>query len=319
MRHKQEIVEAAGADMARNLERVAFIGLGNMGSGLAGSLCKAGHEMAVLDIDPAKVAALVALGARAGGSVADTVAGAEVVITVLPNSPQVREVVLGPGGVRDSVAPGTLVIDMSTIDPAATDEIAAALLDRGIAFMDSCLGRGPAQAATGKALFMVGASDNDLGRARPLLEAMGDTIIHCGGVGTGIRTKIVNNFIAMTVYQVDAEALALAAKLGLDIDRLLKVVTGSLATNGALAQYWPTKVLRGDTEPGFAIDLAMKDIGLAVDAGRQNGVPMMVGSAARESYTIAAKSLGLGGRDVSAMLEAQCRLSGVPTPRLKEG
>jgi 4-hydroxybutyrate dehydrogenase/sulfolactaldehyde 3-reductase len=299
------------------MERIGFIGLGNMGGGLAGSLARSGADITVFDIDPAKVAKLVALGAKAGTDVASTVRAAEVVFTVLPASAHVREVILGPAGVRDSVAKGTLVVEMSTIDPATTDELRETLIGAGIGFIDSPLGRGPEQAATGKAMFMVGATDNDLGRVRPLFDTMGDTVIHCGGPGTGIRTKIVNNFIGMAVYQVDAEALALATKLGLDIDRTVRVITNSLATNGALAQYWPTKVLIGDTEPGFAIDLALKDIGLAVDTARANGVPMVVGGAARECYTIAAKSLGLGQRDVSAMLEAQCRLAGVETPRLK--
>lgn len=301
------------------MERIGFIGLGNMGSGLAGSLARAGAEIAVYDIDAAKVSQLVGQGARAASDVADAVRDADVVFTVLPASAHVREVILGPGGVRESVRPGTLVVEMSTIDPATTDELRTLLVGDGIGFIDSPLGRGPQQAATGKSLFMVGATDNDLGRVRPLLETMGDTIVHCGGPGTGIRTKIVNNFIGMTVYQVDAEALALATKLGLDIDKTLSVITSSLSTNGALAQYWPSKVLAGDTEPGFAIDLALKDMGLAVEAARANGVPMVVGNAARECYTLAAKSLGMGGRDVSAMLEAQCRLSGVDTPRLKGG
>lgn len=298
------------------MERIGFIGLGAMGGPMAGNLQKKGHRLVVYDIDPSRIASLTALGAEAAGSVAAVAAAADIVITMLPDSPDVETVVLGPDGIAAHGRPEQLVMDMSTIDPAVTDRLAAALNERGMAFVDSPVGRLTIHAERGESLFMVGASHNDFGRVRPLLEAMGTTIHHCGGAGAGIRTKLVNNFVIIASCQVTAEALALAQAFGLDIGRTVEALKGTTATNGHLQFAWPAKVLAGDTAPGFRIRLAHKDLSLAVEAARRAGVPVFAGAAAREAVGQATRTGDFAERDFSALLDVVCGQAGIAPPRL---
>ena len=147
--------------------------------------------------------------------------------------------------------PGTLIMDMSTVDPRHTDRLAKEAAAKGFQFVDAPVGRLASHADRGESLFMVGASEADFARVKPLLEAMGNTIYHCGGVGTGTRTKLVNNYLAVSSCQLNAEALALSQRFGLDLERTLDVLYGTTAFNGQLKINWPNKVLKDDTEPGF--------------------------------------------------------------------
>ena len=156
---------------------------------------------------------------------------------------------------------------MSTIDPRVTDRLAAAAAERGIGFVDAPVGRLASHAERGESLFMVGADAASFARVKPLLDAMGTTIHHCGGVGTGMRTKLVNNYLAIISCQLNAEAIALSQRFGLSLEKTLDVIHGTTATNGQLKIAWPAKVLKGDTAPGFTIDLAHKDLTLIVEAG----------------------------------------------------
>ena len=192
---------------------------------------------------------------------------------MLPNSADVEEVLMGPGGVLARLRPGGAVMDMSTVDPLLTDRIAAAAAEKGIAFVDAPVGRLAAHAERGESLFMVGATAEAFARVKPLLEAMGTTIHHCGGAGTGMRTKLVNNYLAIVSCAFNAEALALSQRFGLSLEKTLDVVHGTTATNGQLKIAWAAKVLKGDTEPGFTIDLAHKDLTLIVDAARASRSP----------------------------------------------
>jgi 4-hydroxybutyrate dehydrogenase/sulfolactaldehyde 3-reductase len=149
---------------------------------------------------------------------------------------------------------------------------------------------------------------------KPLLEAMGTTIHHCGGVGAGMRTKLVNNFLAIVSCQMNAEAIALAQRFGLSLEKTLDVVHGTTATNGQLKMAWATKVFKGDTEPGFTIDLAHKDLSLILDAANDARVPVATAAAAREAYS-AARGGGAGGRDFSAMVDILCERVGIEKPR----
>jgi 4-hydroxybutyrate dehydrogenase/sulfolactaldehyde 3-reductase len=164
---------------------------------------------------------------------------------------------------------------------------------------------------------MVGATEANFERVRPLLEAMGTTIHHCGGVGTGTRTKLVNNYLAIVSCQTNAEALGLAQRFGLNLEKTLEVLYGTTATNGQLKIAWPAKVLAGDTEPGFTIDLAHKDLTLIVEAANAAHVPMSVGATAREAFNVA-RSRGFGPRDFSAMVDVLCELADIKKPRLKD-
>jgi 4-hydroxybutyrate dehydrogenase/sulfolactaldehyde 3-reductase len=289
---------------------IGFIGLGRMGRPMAGNMQQKGYSLLAYDIVDEPVKALVALGASAAASIAELAAQCQTIITVLPSHAEVETVILGEGGVLANASPGTLVMDMSTVDPASTDRVAAALADAGMRFVDAPIGRLASHADRGESLFMVGASDGDFDQVRPLLETMGTEIHHCGGPGSGIRTKLVNNYLAITSCQMNAEALALTQRFGLDLDKTLSVIHGTTATNGQLKINYATKVLSGDIEPGFQIDLAHKDLSLVMGAANAAQVPMAIGAAARESLSMA-RARGWGGKDFSALLDALCETAGL--------
>lgn len=298
------------------MEKVGFIGLGAMGRPMASNLQRKGFELTVYDLNPTTCRDLAALGATVAISVAEVAKTCSIVVTMLPDSPDVKAVVLGPGGIAEHAADGALVLDMSTIDPSVTDELASTLVARGLAFVDAPVGRLVTHAEKGESLFMVGASHNDFERVKPLLEAMGTTIHHCGKPGTGMRTKLVNNYLAIISCQLNAEALALAQAFGLDLQTTLDVIHGTTATNGQLKVNWPNKVLKGDTAPGFRIALAHKDVSLAVEAARKAGVPMFVAVAARECLGLAKQTEGFGDKDFSSLLDVVCKQAGISPPRL---
>lgn len=299
------------------METIGFIGLGRMGRPMAANLCRKGFHVAAFDLNPAPIAAVAALGARAAASTAEATRGSTVVITMLPDSAAVEQVIAGPDGVLAHLAAGSLIIDMSTVDPLVTDRLVAAAAARGIGFVDAPVGRLASHADRGESLFMVGASPADFARVEPLLQAMGTTIHHCGPAGTGMRTKLVNNYLAIVSCQLNAEALTLAQRFGLSLEKTLDVIGGTTAVNGQIKIAWPSKVLRGDTVPGFTIDLAHKDLTLIVQAANAAKMPMALGAAAREAFS-AARGRGYGDKDFSSMVDALCDLLDVPRPRLAE-
>ncbi|TPG59653.1 NAD(P)-dependent oxidoreductase [Roseomonas nepalensis] len=300
------------------MERVGFVGLGRMGRPMAANLRRKQFALSVFDTVPSATEALEELGASRARSRADLARTSSVVLTMLPGPREVREVVLGPDGLLTHLHPGSLVIDSSTVDPATSDALASACAERGVGFVDAPVGRLASHAERGESLFMVGASDADFARAHPLLAAMGSTIHHCGPPGSGTRMKLVNNHLAVLLCTINAEALALSTRFGLDLERTLEVLHGTTATNGQLKVNWPQKVLAGDTSRGFAIDLAHKDLTLIVDAGNAERVPLPMAAAGRETLS-SARARGFGGKDFSALLDAQCDLSALPPPRLKAG
>ncbi|BBK42534.1 2-hydroxy-3-oxopropionate reductase [Allostella vacuolata] len=302
--------------MTASSERIGFIGLGNMGGPMATNLAAKGHRVTVLDRLAERTRPPVAAGAEVAPDLATLIDRSDVIVTMLPDTPDVEAVVLGPDGVLARGRPGMLHLDTSTIAPEASRAMAARLAAAGIRFVDAGVGRSPAHAQRGECLFMVGAEADDLARVRPLLEAMGTKIIHAGPPGTGIALKIVNNYIAMCLCQLNAEAFTLAAKLGLPAATLFEVATNSLSSNDHLKLYWPTKALGGDTEPGFALDLAYKDLSIGVGAAAAAGAPAHVGIAVRAAMEHARAALGLGSRDVTALLDAAAAEAGIAPPRL---
>jgi 4-hydroxybutyrate dehydrogenase/sulfolactaldehyde 3-reductase len=297
------------------MDRVGFIGLGTMGRPMAANLCRKGFAPIVYDIDASRIAAVVALGAGPGAHAAEVARGSDVVFTMLPNSASVEQVLGGEDGVFQQLPAGSVVVDMSTVDPLVTDRLAAIASDRGIGFVDAPVGRLASHAERGECLFMVGAADDTFARVKPLLDAMGTTIHHCGPVGAGMRTKLVNNYLAIVSCAFNAEAIALSQRFGLSLEKTLDVIHGTTATNGQLKIAWPGKVLKGDTEPGFTIDLAHKDLTLIVDAANAVSVPVPIAAAARESFS-AARSQGQGAKDFSAMVDVLCDTARVARPRL---
>ena len=297
-------------------QSIGFIGLGAMGRGMAANCVRNGFRLSVADLRPEPVAALVAEGARA--STADEIAtSCQVVVTVLPTGREVEQVLLAPDGLIAKATPGTLFIDLSTIEPEVTDRLHETARAAGCRALDAPIGRLAWHAERGESLFMVGGERSDFEEALPLLEAMGTTIHYCGPGGSGTRTKLVNNYLAIISCQLNAEALALAERFGLDLETTLEVIHGTTATNGQLKVNWPNKVLAGDTDPGFTIDLAHKDLSLILGAANSAKVSLPVAAAAREAFT-SARARGYGGQDFSAMLDALCDAMQVARPRLSD-
>ena len=296
---------------------VGFIGLGRMGRPMASNLCRKGFRLLVNDINPAAMDELAQLQAKPCGTVAEVAAGSDIVVTMLPDSAVVHEVLTMADGVLAHVQRGGLVLDMSTIDPETTDALAAAARAKGCGFVDAPVGRLASHADRGESLFMVGGDVADFERVKPLLEAMGSTIYHCGPVGAGTRTKLVNNFLAVASCQMNAEALSLSQRFGLNLERTLEVLYGTTAVNGQLKIAWPAKVLKGDVAPGFTIDLAHKDLTLIMQAANAARVPMPMAAAAREAFSVA-RARGFGGQDFSGMVYAACDVAGIAKARLPE-
>ncbi|MEP6766282.1 MAG: NAD(P)-binding domain-containing protein [Gemmatimonadaceae bacterium] len=296
------------------MESIGFIGLGKMGRPMATNLARNGSHLVVYDVNPTPVQDLASIGAMAAASIADVATQSSVVFTMLPDSPIVERVIAGADGLLAHMKRGSIIVDMSTIDPRVTDRLASAAAERDIGFVDAPVGRLASHAARGESLFMVGASDDAFARVKPLLECMGTTIHHCGAVGHGMRTKLINNFLAIVSCQMNAEAIALSQRFGLSLETTLNVIHGTTATNGQLKIAWASKVFTGDIEPGFTIDLAHKDLSLIVEAAHHAKVPVPIAAVAREAYTLA-RAQGHGGKDFSAMVDVVCDLADIEKPR----
>ena len=297
------------------MERVGYVGLGVMGTPMSSNLVRKGFDVTVFDVDRSRMPPLVALGASGAESVAEVAENSDVVITMLPGSPEVMDVVSGPGGVVESGRPGTVVLDTSTIYPGDTDALAEAAKAAGMTFMDAAVGRLPPQAIAGASMFMVGGEAEDVARVRPLLEAMGDAIVHCGPVGAGIRCKVVNNFLTMITAKANAEAFSMAMKAGLPADAVWRVITGTTATNGCLSTGWLPKLFAGDLEPGFAMRLARKDLALGVRLADELGVDAPLADLALAHYDGLLESK-YADKDFSAIVSAACEAAGVEDPIL---
>ena len=282
------------------IRKVAFVGVGTMGAPMARNLLKGGFELRVFDVNAEAAGRLASAGATRAASPAEATRGVDAAITMLPNSEHVETALFGRDGLADALAKGSLYIDMSTIAPTVTDRIAARMAERGVDMVDAPVGRLPQHAAEGKLLVMAGGSAEAVERARPLFEKMGDTIHHCGPVGMGARMKVVNNFMSIALNALTAEALTLAERSGLDPELARKVMLGTAAGQGHMGGSYPSKVLKGDLTPGFMIDLAHKDLGLALDLGKSLGLALEVGGASRSAYD-AARAEGRGREDWTAI------------------
>lgn len=226
---------------------------------------------------------------------------AAIIIICLPATPHVEAVVLGADGVLAHIEPGALLLEMSAIDTNGADRVAAACAKPCTAFVDSPIGRLVLHAERGESLFMVGADDANFTRVEPLLNAMGNAVFRCGGPGMGSRMKLVNNFLLLTIAEVSAKAVAPGTKLGIDIATILEVTGNRTAQNGQLHTLMVNKVLNCDTDPGLTIDLAYKDMTLAMTAAGEQGIGLPVGAAAHAVYG-SARASDLAARDFSALL-----------------
>ena len=281
--------------------KVGFIGLGVMGGPMAANVLKGGHELTVYDLNPAAVAQLTALGAKAAASPRELGQASEVVITMLPEPQHVEGAILGDNGAAAGMTAGGTVIDMSTIDPTTSQRIGQALKARGIAMVDSPVGKTSEHAVTGTLTLMIGGEAGDIERVRPVLACMGNQFFICGGQGMGHAMKMTNNLLATTIMCANTEALAIGAKCGLTLETMVEVMKTTMGWNQQLAVALPKKAFLGDDSPGFMVKLAAKDVRLAVAAARQQGFEPMVGAGALATLDRAAQ-LGRADRDTAALL-----------------
>ncbi|HEY3465793.1 MAG TPA: 2-hydroxy-3-oxopropionate reductase [Amycolatopsis sp.] len=288
--------------------KLGFIGLGVMGAPMAAHLVAAGHDVSGYDVTAAAGEKLAAAGGRAATGVADAVADADVVVTMLPNHPQVEEVVLAAGGVLDVAGPGTLVIDMSTIRPETSIAIAEAARDKKIRVLDAPVSGGQAGAEQASLSIMVGGDAADFEAAKPVFDAVGKTIVHVGPHGAGQVVKAANQLVVGGIYGLVAEAIVLLEASGVDAATGLDVLAGGLAGSRILELKRKSMVDR-QFAPGFRIDLHHKDMGIALAAARQADVALpLTGLVAQ--LVAAGRAMGYGSLDHSALLKVVEQLSG---------
>jgi len=289
---------------------VAFIGLGTMGLPMARNIIEGGHSVAGFDLSSEAMNQHQANGGSSANSAAEAAKGAEIIITMVPKGIHVRSALFDTGGVLEGIESNALVIDMSTIHPSDTDSIRKELATNGISMVDAPVGRTSMHAEQGKLLIMAGGEASDIERATPILSCMGDTITNCGGPGMGSRMKIINNYLSISLNALTAEALSLAESTGLKVDKAIEVMSGTPAGQGHMTTTYAAKVLQGDLKPAFMLDLAHKDLGLALDLANEMKVPMPLGAAAREVYTLA-RGKGRGAEDWTAIYAMVRELSGL--------
>jgi 2-hydroxy-3-oxopropionate reductase len=284
---------------------IGFIGLGIMGSPMAAHLVAAGHEVTGFDLSVEAVARLVDAGGRAAANVEDAVRDADVVITMLPDHPQVEEVVLGT--VLDVAKSGALLIDMSTIRPETSIAVAKAAADKGIRVLDAPVSGGETGAKQASLSIMVGGEEADFAAAKPLLDAVGKTIVHVGPHGAGQVVKAANQLMVGGIYALVAEAIVLLEASGVDAKAGLDVLAGGLAANRILELKRESMIAR-EFRPGFRIDLHHKDMGIALAAARQVDVALPVTGLIAQLIA-AGRAQGYGSLDHSALLKVIENLS----------
>jgi 3-hydroxyisobutyrate dehydrogenase len=289
------------------MARIGFIGLGNMGLPMALNLLKAGHAVNGFDVVAAAGAKLAAAGGTTAPSLAAAASGAEVVITMLPAGKEVREVYLGEGGVLESAASGALLIDSSTIDVDTARAVASAAQAKGLPMLDAPVSGGVTGAAAATLTFMVGGSENAFARAKPLLDAMGKTIVHAGASGNGQAAKICNNMMLGVAMIGVSEGFLLADKLGLDRQKLFDISSKSSGQSWALTSYCPvpgpvpTSPANRDYQAGFTAAMMVKDLRLAQEAARAAGATTPLGAEAAALYGLFVAH-GHGALDFSGII-----------------
>lgn len=289
-------------------ERIGFIGLGIMGQGMARNLLRAGFDLAVWNRTASKMDELVAEGAAAAGSPADLARRCDIVITCVSDTPDVEAVVLGEHGAIHGLREGSLLIDMSTISPQVTREIAERLAARGVYMLDAPVSGGSEGAAKGALSIMVGGEAEQVSRAMPVLEAMGKAITHVGGHGAGQTVKLVNQILVVVNMLAVGEALLFAQAGGLDLQKTLDAVTQGAAGSWMLSNRGPQVIAR-DWRPGFMIDLQQKDLRLVLEAADETGVPVLGTALVFQLYRTLQQA-GLGSEGNHALVKALENLAG---------
>jgi 2-hydroxy-3-oxopropionate reductase len=296
--------------MPTALPKVAWIGLGIMGSPMSENLIRAGYDVTGYTLEQAKLERLSAAGGTVAGSVAEAVKDADVIVTMVPASPQVEAIAYGAQGILENARPGALLIDTSSITPQTSVDLAKAAADKGIRVLDAPVSGGEAGAVEAVLSIMVGGDRADFDEARPLLGALGRTVVLCGPHGSGQTVKAANQLIVAVNIQACAEAVVFLEKSGVDLAAALEVLGGGLAGSTVLARK-RDNFLRREFAPGFRIDLHHKDMGIVTDAARNVGAALPVGSVVA-NLVASLRAQGDGGLDHSALLRGVERLSGLP-------
>jgi len=292
--------------------KVGFIGLGHMGAHMAHNLNKAGHEVTVFDVRPEAVDALVARtpGLKAGRSVAEAARDADFVGTSLPGPTEVEEIVLGPGGLRDSMKSGSIFIDHSSNSPATVRKLAAALADKGVSMLDAPVSGGERGSEAGTLSVMVGGEERIWDKAQPHLQAIGNKLFHCGPIGTGAAVKLCNNAAAHAYMAVVGEVLTLGMTAGVNLKTLTSVIGVSSGRSPTLTNAFPSRVFRRQfTGFGFTAALAAKDLRLAAEMAHDLG--LQVGCIETTAADLQeALDMGLGAQDMNAIAQVYEKRTG---------
>jgi 2-hydroxy-3-oxopropionate reductase len=282
-------------------EKVGFIGLGIMGRPMAKNLMEAGYELVVHNRSPEKAEELAKEGnATAAASPGQVAQACDIVITMLPDSPDVEAVVAGEGGVLEGIRDGAMLVDMSTISPVVTRELSEKVREKGASMLDAPVSGGDVGAIEGALSIMVGGSEEDFERARPLFDVMGKAATHVGPIGAGQVVKACNQIVVALTIEAVSEALVLGSKGGVAPEKLVEALSGGLA-GSAVMEAKKEKFFSHDFEPGFRIELHHKDLGIALAAGREYGVALPA-TAIVDQMLEALKAKGRGDRDHSALL-----------------
>lgn len=294
--------------------QIGFIGIGVMGRPMTLNLLKAGHDVTIYARYPEKPAVQEVLqaGARLAPSSRAVAIASEMVITMVPNSAQVEEVVAGSNGILDGARKGLIIVDMSTISPTTSRKLAEIAASKGVHFLDAPVSGGSQGAEQGTLTIMVGGEHSVFEQSLPVLEAMGkkDHIVYIGPSGSGEIVKIVNNMLVGTIAAATSEAFVLGIKAGVDVDALAKVIGISTGASWQLANQFPLRAFNGSFDPGFMTDLLHKDLGLALDLAAEQQTPIAMTALARQLYEMA-RATGYGHNDYTILLKVLEQIAGV--------
>ena len=294
-------------------KKIGFIGLGIMGKPMSKNLLKAGYDLTVCDINASAVAEVVALGAKAASTPKEVAAQTEIIITMLPNSPQVKTVVLGENGVIEGAKPGTIVVDMSSIAPLAAQEVAKALAEKKVEMLDAPVSGGEPKAIDATLSIMVGGKQAIFDECLPILKCMGASAVLVGEVGAGNVTKLANQIVVALNIAALSEALVLATKAGVDPELVFNAIKGGLAGSTVMNAKAPLMLDR-KFDPGFRINLHIKDLANVMETAHEVGVPLPLTSGVMEILQ-ALKIDGLGNADHGAIVRYYEKLSQVEVKR----
>ena len=277
--------------------RIGFIGVGSMGRFMARHLLVGGHDLSVFDIDGESASDILSRGASWAESPRDVGAESEIIFTSLPMPKDVEAVAIGPDGILSGASAGSIICDVSTTDPDTIRRIDAAAQPKGVQVLDAPVSGGTIGAESAALCMMVGGDRSVFARAQPVLELMGQTIVHCGALGSGAVCKIANNLINLGSYFLVAEALTLGIKAGVSTQTLFDVISNSSGNTQSMQEF-SGGLFAGNLDGSFTLDLAAKDIGLATELGRRIGVPMDSAARVEQQY---AEALGRGWGKMSAV------------------